>query len=80
MNRNLNPHKEAYLAILVWGEEPAAQEGGGCMDFYESLSPERRALLETWVEQLEAMPRRIEMEQEAPSAEAGDQDSANADT
>lgn len=35
-NRNLNPHKAAVSAMYLYGREYAAQ-GGGSMDFWESL-------------------------------------------
>ncbi len=38
--RNLNPHAEARLAMVIWGDEYAGQRKG-CMDWYDSL-PERR--------------------------------------
>lgn len=41
---NLRPHAEARLAMAYWGEEYAAQKGG-CMDFWDSLSPYRRELI-----------------------------------
>jgi hypothetical protein len=66
-NRNLNPHKEAYLATLVWGEEQAAAEQeGGCMDFYDTLSEPRKKLLAGWIDQLEGLPRQSEMQAPAP--------------
>lgn len=42
-HRNLNPHAEARLAMALWGEEYGAQRGGS-MDFWDALSPARKAL------------------------------------
>lgn len=41
--RNLSPHAEAKLAMIIWCDEYAAQNLG-CMDWYDSL-PERRKWL-----------------------------------
>ena len=42
--RNLNPHAEARLAMAVWSHEYAHGQRGGSMDFWDSLSPSRKAL------------------------------------
>ena len=34
--RNINPTPEAVLAMILWGEEYAAQTGGS-MDFWDKL-------------------------------------------
>lgn len=39
--RNLNPTKEAKVAMIVWGDEYAAQ-GRGSMDFWDQLSEDRK--------------------------------------
>lgn len=36
--RNLNPHAEAIMAMLIWGKRYSEQRGGS-MDFWDSLSP-----------------------------------------
>lgn len=41
--QNLNPHAEARLAMALWGDEYAAQNGGS-MDFWDELSTSRKAL------------------------------------
>lgn len=50
--RNLHPHKEARLAMIVWGEEYARQMGGS-MDFYDSLSDSRKEDLAKWLDEIE---------------------------
>ena len=42
--RNLNPHAEARLAMALWSHEYAHEQRGGSMDFWDSLSPSRKAL------------------------------------
>lgn len=39
--RNLHPHAEAIVAMLLWGEE-YSEQGGGSMDFYDGLSEARK--------------------------------------
>lgn len=41
--RNLRPHAEARLAMCLWGDEYAAQNGGS-MDFWDALSSGRKVL------------------------------------
>lgn len=55
--RNLHPHREARLAMLVWGAEYAKQ-GGGSMDFYDRLPDSRKKLLSQWCDQLDGTPRK----------------------
>lgn len=54
--RNLNPHREARLAMLVWHGEYAAQRGGS-MDFYDRLTAFQKRQLRQWCNELEATPR-----------------------
>lgn len=42
--RNLNPTKEARIAMWIWGSEYSKQNGG-CMDFWDSLGSARRQLV-----------------------------------
>lgn len=35
-NRNLNPHAEARIAMLIWSHEYAYEYSGGTMDFWDS--------------------------------------------
>jgi hypothetical protein len=41
--RNLHPHAEARLAMALWSDEYAAQNGGS-MDFWDGLSLSRKRL------------------------------------
>lgn len=54
--RNLNPHKAARLAMLVWHDEYAAQ-GGGSMDFYDSLTAFQKRQLLTWLKDIDDSPK-----------------------
>lgn len=38
---NMNPHAEAIVAMCLWSEEYAGQNGG-CMDFWDNLRPHRQ--------------------------------------
>jgi len=51
--RNLNPTKEARVAMIIWCDEYSKQ-GGGSMDFWDSLSPERQKRCVSVVEALAA--------------------------
>jgi len=42
--RNLNPHAEARLAMALWSHEYAFEQRGGCMDFWDGLTPSRQRL------------------------------------
>ena len=39
--RNLNPHKAARLAMIIWRGEYAKQ-GGGSMDFWDKIGEAKR--------------------------------------
>jgi len=39
--RNLHPTPEAIVAYIIWGEEYSKQKGGS-MDFWDSLSQDRK--------------------------------------
>lgn len=54
--RNINPHREARLAMLVWGADYANQRGGS-MDFYDRLSDSKKRNLREWCDALDAAPR-----------------------
>lgn len=49
--RNLNPTPQALVAMWIWGSEYAAQ-GGGSMDFYDSLSLARQRQCDECVEKM----------------------------
>ena len=54
--RNLNPHREARLAMIVWGLDYSNQRGGS-MDFYDALSDSKKRYLREWCDELERTPR-----------------------
>lgn len=55
--RNLNPHADAILAMCMYGGEYAAQRGG-CMDFWDGLSQERKRFCRGVVEKILAARHR----------------------
>lgn len=56
--RNLNPHAEARVAMLVWGERYSKQSGGS-MDFYDSLTDSERNLCREWAREIHTSHREI---------------------
>ncbi len=59
MKRNLNPHKGAILAKVIWGAEYAKQ-GDGSMDFYDSLTPSRKRVCREIIVKIENAPNETE--------------------
>jgi hypothetical protein len=53
--RNVNPHKPARIAMVLWGGRYVNQ-GGGSMDFWDRLSPARQQLCRDILEQIEQAP------------------------
>ena len=53
--RNLNPHKPAVAAMYLWGSRYAAQ-GGGSMDFWDTLRDSQRDLCRRLVARIEEAP------------------------
>ncbi len=51
--RNLNPHKPARAAMWLWSEKYAKQ-GGGSMDFWDSLSEVEKDMCRRMVSDIEA--------------------------
>lgn len=49
--RNLNPHREAVLAMIVWSEEYSKQ-CYGCMDFWDRLDDNKKQLCQEWCTKL----------------------------
>lgn len=43
-HRNIHPHAEARLAMVLWSHEYAYEQNGGSMDFWDSLSDQRKRL------------------------------------
>ncbi len=56
--RNLNPHKSAKAAMWLFGQRYAAQ-GGGSMDFWDSLSESDKNLCRNLVADIAAAPVEI---------------------
>ena len=54
--RNLYPHPEAKLAMIVWGDEYAAQNLG-CMDWYDRLSDVRKRKCRMALDAIKGLPR-----------------------
>jgi hypothetical protein len=52
LKRNLNPHKEAKMAMWLWSEEYANQHGGS-MTFYDRLDDYRKRLCKQAVDEIE---------------------------
>lgn len=49
--RNLNPTKEAIVAMIIWGKEYSEQHGGS-MDFWDRLSEDRKNRCRSVVKQI----------------------------
>jgi hypothetical protein len=64
--RNLNPHKAARVALLLYGREYAAQNGGS-MDFWDKLSEGRKQTCREELEKIEKAPKEPEKEREGKS-------------
>lgn len=55
--RNLNPHAEAIVAMMIWSRRYAYEQTGGSMDFWDSLSAgEQRQCVEA-VDRIKAAAR-----------------------
>ncbi len=50
--RNLNPTPPARVAMIIWGDEYSKQ-GGGSMDFWDRLSPDRKRRCKLVVQAIE---------------------------
>ena len=55
---NIHPHREARLAIIVWGKEYSEQRGGS-MDFWDCLDESRKRLCREWCNNLDNTDREI---------------------
>lgn len=42
--RNLRPHAEARLAMVLWSQEYAFEQNGGAMDFWDSRTDSQKRL------------------------------------
>lgn len=54
--RNLNPHQEARLAMVIWGKE-YSQQRGGSMEFWDALSDSRKRLCREVLDEIHTCPR-----------------------
>lgn len=52
--RNLNPHAEARMAMVIWSHEYAYEQSGGSMDFWDSLSEGRKRQAKELVDEIAA--------------------------
>ena len=55
MHRNLRPHKAAVVAMYLYGSQYSAQ-GGGSMDFWDSLPPSQKRVCYEMLERLKSAP------------------------
>ncbi len=55
--RNLNPHKAARVAMILWNERYAFKQRGGSMDFWDSLTDGERETCRGLVREIEAAPK-----------------------
>lgn len=53
--RNLNPHKWAVAAMWIFGKE-YSEQGGGSMDFWESLPASKQRLAKDLVNAINRAP------------------------
>ena len=50
-DRNLNPHKPARLAMVIWGRR-YSQQSAGSMDFWDALSDSEKRLASELVDEI----------------------------
>ena len=55
--RNINPHKEAVVAMSLWSAE-YAPGGLGSMDFWDQLNDAMKRRCRDLVDRIEAAPKR----------------------
>ena len=53
--KNLKPHKEAVIAMCLFGKE-YADSGLGSMDYYDGLSTNKQRLCKTILEEIAQAP------------------------
>lgn len=49
-DRNLHPHAEARLAMVLWSHEYAHEQNGGSMDFWHSRTDRQKRLCQDTVD------------------------------
>lgn len=54
--RNLNPHAEARLAMVIWSSDYCKQRGG-VMDFWDTLSAGQKRQTRELLDKLLLLPR-----------------------
>jgi hypothetical protein len=54
--RNLNPHKPARIAMILYGRSYASQ-GGGSMDFWDSIPDTAKEFCRQCVAEIEQAPK-----------------------
>lgn len=57
--RNLRPHAEAKLAMVIWGPEYSRQKLGS-MDWWDQLSEQRKRLVRLALDRVQGVPREQE--------------------
>lgn len=57
--RNLNPHKAARVAMAIYGQQYAKQ-GGGSMDFWDSLTEGEKRTCREILKQIESSPDEVQ--------------------
>jgi len=71
--RNLNPHKPARVAMILWNERYAAQRGGS-MDFWDELTASEQEICREILRDFNERGRSMsESEAAVPSIESGQQ-------
>jgi hypothetical protein len=58
--RNLNPHKAARVAMVLWNKEYGAQNGGS-MDFWDKLSEGDKRICREIVKEIEKAPEEVDV-------------------
>lgn len=56
--RNLNPHAEAVVAMNLYAQQYADQNGG-CMDFWDKLEPGRKQRCKALVDRIKGARRAL---------------------
>lgn len=64
--RNLNAHKAARIATIIWNDQYMAQNGG-VMDFLDSLSFSKKAIARTMVLEIQNARQESENEELTPT-------------
>ena len=57
--RNLNPHKPARIAMVLWDFDYAYTQSGGSMDFWDKLSDAKKNICREIVQELAQAPDEV---------------------